>query len=229
MMPGLEQFACPELAVPSTIMQHVVAVESSFNPYAIGVVGGRLQRQPTGLQEAVATARMLEARGYNFSVGLAQVNRHNLSRQGLHSYEAAFDRCANLQAGARILQRCHARAGGDWGKALSCYYSGNFVTGFRHGYVQKVWAARDRAERAASALPAVVAAPQTVPAAPAGQPLPPRAHGSGVAGGPGDAPVLLQPYRPSPAAVPAPPSPPAPQSPASQSSASQPDDPAFIF
>ena len=23
-------------------------------------------------------------------------------------------------------------------EALSCYYSGNFVTGFRHGYVQRV-------------------------------------------------------------------------------------------
>src|SRR5690606_3457574 len=54
--------------------------------------------------------------------------------------EMAFDACPNLRAGSRILADCYRRAGEDWGKALSCYYSGNFVTGFRHGYVQKVLA-----------------------------------------------------------------------------------------
>jgi type IV secretion system protein VirB1 len=136
----MELMGCPALAVPSDVMQHVVHVESSFNPYAIGVVGGRLARQPRNLPEAVATARMLEARGFNFSLGLAQVNRYNLGRYGLASYETAFDACANLRAGARILAECHDRSGGNWGKAFSCYYSGNFVTGYRHGYVQKIFA-----------------------------------------------------------------------------------------
>ncbi|MDV3468456.1 lytic transglycosylase domain-containing protein [Stenotrophomonas sp. C3(2023)] len=147
MVPGLEQLACPDLAVPASIMHHVVQVESSYNPYAIGVVGGRLARQPRTLDEAVATARMLEDKGYNFSLGLAQVNRHNLRRQGLDSYEVAFGHCANVQAGARILADCHARAKGDWGKAFSCYYSGNFSTGFKHGYVQKVFASMQAAGR----------------------------------------------------------------------------------
>lgn len=140
MLPGLEMLACPELAVPMEVMQHVVRVESSFNPYAIGVVGARLVRQPRNLGEAVSTARMLEEKGYNFSLGLAQVNRYNLASQGLDSYEKAFEVCPNLQAGSRILAECHGRAGGDWGKALSCYYSGNFTRGFRDGYVQKVFA-----------------------------------------------------------------------------------------
>ncbi|WP_425493484.1 transglycosylase SLT domain-containing protein [Marilutibacter chinensis] len=136
----MEMMGCWDLAVPGEIMRHVVQVESSFNPYAIGVVGGRLVRQPRSLAEALATARMLEEKGYNFSVGLAQVNRYNLAKYGLSSYERAFQTCPNLQAGARILAECHQRADGDWGKAFSCYYSGNFVTGFRHGYVQKVMA-----------------------------------------------------------------------------------------
>lgn len=121
-------------------MHHVVRVESSYNPYAIGVVGARLVRQPRSLPEALATVRMLERGGYNFSLGLAQVNRHNLEKFGLSSYETAFQACPNLQAGSRILAECHGRSGGDWGKSLSCYYSGNHVTGFRHGYVQKVFA-----------------------------------------------------------------------------------------
>lgn len=136
----MELMDCPHLAVPAQVMAHVVRVESSFNPFAIGVVGGRLRRQPRNLAEAVATARMLERKGLDFSLGLAQVNRRNLGPQGLDSYARAFAACPNLQAGARILADCHARARGDWGRAFSCYYSGNFVTGFRHGYVQKVFA-----------------------------------------------------------------------------------------
>ncbi|WP_313271527.1 lytic transglycosylase domain-containing protein, partial [Stenotrophomonas sp.] len=138
MLPGIEMAACTDLAVPAEVMHHVAKVESSFNPYAIGVVGGRLARQPRSLGEALSTTRMLEREGYNFSLGIAQVNRYNLARHGLSNYERAFDVCPNLQAGARILAECYGRSGQDWGKAFSCYYSGNFTTGFRHGYVQKV-------------------------------------------------------------------------------------------
>ena len=120
MLPGMELMGCTGLAVPPAVMEHVVKVESSFNPYAIGVVGGRLARQPRSLAEALSTARMLEERGYNFSLGLAQVNRYNLARQGLDSYEKAFDTCPNLRAGSRILAECYGRSGGDWGKAVSC-------------------------------------------------------------------------------------------------------------
>ena len=139
MLTGMEYVSCPHLAVPAAVMQHVARVESGFNPFAIGVVGGQLQRQPHSLDEALSTVRMLKSKGYNFSVGLAQVNRANLGKYGLDSYEKAFSVCPNLVAGADILAQCYASAGGDWGKAFSCYYSGNFVTGYRDGYVQKVF------------------------------------------------------------------------------------------
>lgn len=140
LLPGVELMGCQGLAVPAQVMHHVVRVESSFNPYAIGVVGGRLVRQPKNLSEALSTVRMLESRGYNFSLGLAQVNRYNLQRYGLGSYERAFEPCSNLLAGSQILAECYRRSGADWGKSFSCYYSGNFTTGFRHGYVQKIYA-----------------------------------------------------------------------------------------
>ena len=146
---------CQGLAVPMQVMQHVVRVESSFNPYAIGVVGGRLVRQPNNLPEALATVRMLERRGYNFSIGLAQVNRYNLDRYGLDSYEAAFAPCANLQAGSKILAECYHRAERDWGKSFSCYYSGNFSTGFRQGYVQKIYASLRESQEADPGAPAI--------------------------------------------------------------------------
>lgn len=145
MLPGMELMSCPEMAVPREVMQHVVRVESSHNPYAIGVVGGHLVRQPKNLEEALATVRMLENRGFNFSVGIAQVNRYNLAKYGLASYTQAFEVCPNLQAGARILAECYQRHK-DWGKSFSCYYSGNPVTGYRHGYVQKVFASIRQAQ-----------------------------------------------------------------------------------
>ena len=149
MLPGLELMGCADLAVPTEVMHHVVRIESSYNPFAIGVVGGRLVRQPRNLPEAVATAKMLESRGFNFSLGLAQVNRYNLKKYGIVSYETAFQTCPNLSAGSRILAECYSRSKGDWGDSLSCYYSGNFVTGYRHGYVQKVFASMGNTTRTA--------------------------------------------------------------------------------
>ena len=151
MLPGMEMLACPEMAVSMDVMKHVINVESSRNPYAIGVVGGALVRQPKQLDEALSTVRMLEEKGYNFSIGLAQVNRYNLAKYGLESYEKAFQQCPNMVAGSRILAECYKRSGGDWGKSFSCYYSGNFTTGFRHGYVQKVFNSIQRGQQLASA------------------------------------------------------------------------------
>jgi type IV secretion system protein VirB1 len=141
--------ACAPAVHPQT-MAAVAHVESTFNPYAIGVVGGRLERQPRNLAEAVATAQALAAGGWNFSLGLAQVNRHQLAGHGLN-FERAFDACESLRAGAEILQECFARARAQYRNeqqalqaSFSCYYSGNFSRGFvsegagRGSYVQRV-------------------------------------------------------------------------------------------
>ncbi|AVQ09124.1 hypothetical protein C9397_06060 [Xanthomonas vasicola pv. vasculorum] len=156
MLPGMELMGCTGLAVPGEVMQHVVRVESSRNPYAIGVVGGRLVREPRGLAEAVATAKMLEQKGYNFSLGLGQVNRYNLQKYGLATYEMAFDKCPNLVAASKILAECHSRSGANWGKSFSCYYSGNFETGFKHGYVQKIYASIRQSVASSAAEPIAV-------------------------------------------------------------------------
>lgn len=124
----------------------LVSVESAFNPWAIGVVGGALVRQPRHRAEALATAKALQAAGWNFSVGLGQINVGNFDRLGL-TVESALEPCANLAAMQTVLAECFDRAIGSVSKAvdqvalrqaLSCYYSGNFATGFRHGYVRKV-------------------------------------------------------------------------------------------
>ena len=134
---------CAPRVSPAT-MAAIVRTESSFNPYAIGVVHARLLRQPASLEEATATVRALEAGGWDYSVGLAQVNRANWSRYGI-SVQNAFDPCVNLAAGAAILQDCYAQARksrsevqGALRASLSCYASGDFATGYKTGYVQRV-------------------------------------------------------------------------------------------
>ncbi|MBN3753602.1 lytic transglycosylase domain-containing protein [Paraburkholderia sp. Tr-20389] len=122
----------------------LVRTESGFNPFAIGVVGGHLDRQPASLAEALATVRALEARGFSYSIGLAQVNNRNFAKYG-ETAASLFEPCRNLRAAAAILTDCFARSSAARGDpqsalraALSCYYSGNFTTGFRAGYVGKV-------------------------------------------------------------------------------------------
>lgn len=146
--------------MPRDIMSSIVHVESGNNPFAIGVVGDKLQRQPKTLAEATLTAERLQKLGKNFSVGLAQVNLSNFKLTGITNWAAAFDRCSNLTAGAKIFLECHKRSGDSYRKAISCYYSGNFTTGFLHGYVQKVTA---HMQRSAATTVLDLSVPKTIP------------------------------------------------------------------
>jgi type IV secretion system protein VirB1 len=135
--------ACAPLIHPATAAA-LVRVESGFSPYAIGVVDGLLAYPPRSRVEAIATAAALQRGGWNFSVGLAQINVHRWSSVGL-TLQTAFNPCANLRAMQAILLECFARARlarardqDALGAALSCYTSGDFETGFRQGYVRKV-------------------------------------------------------------------------------------------
>ena len=124
---------CGSTVHPATL-QAVARVESKFNPYVIGVVGGALKKQPETLSEAIAAANKLHREGRNFSMGLMQINKKNLAHFGLN-YETVFHPCKNVATGAAILSECFKRAGGatqaHLQKAFSCYYSGNFGTGFK--------------------------------------------------------------------------------------------------
>jgi type IV secretion system protein VirB1 len=121
----------------------LIEVESARNPHAIGVVGGTLAHQPSTRPQALATAHALQASGWDFSVGLAQINQRNFTRLGL-TLDTAFDPCSNLGAMQAMLVECFDRTSASRRSeqrlrdALSCYYSGNFSTGWRHGYVRKV-------------------------------------------------------------------------------------------
>ncbi len=152
--------SCAPNVAPATL-RAMVTVESSFNPHAIGVVNGRLARQPRNLPEAISTVMALKQQGTRFSAGLIQIYVKNWPAYQL-DHESVFDPCANMRAAAGILSDCYKRASGRTDApqvalrhALSCYYSNNFVTGYQHGYVQKVVAAA-----LAAPPPATVFVPQ---------------------------------------------------------------------
>ncbi|MEZ2726766.1 transglycosylase SLT domain-containing protein [Pseudomonas putida] len=140
---------CAPTVHPSTL-KALIGNESTFNPYAIGVVGTHLQRQPQSLSEAIATAEQLERDGKRYAMGLGQLLVTNMRARGL-SYEDVFEPCRNLQAISNLLVEYYKQAlttSSDKQEALlkafSMYYSGNELRGFRPdrpgemSYVEKV-------------------------------------------------------------------------------------------
>lgn len=124
---------CAPDVAPDTLTR-IVKTESGFNPWAIGVVGKSLKRQPQTKEEALAAVKQLVEDNNNFSIGLGQINRQYFD---VKNSEAIFDPCTNLKMSSDILKDCYARAmkGSENEhqallKAFSCYYSGNYKRGF---------------------------------------------------------------------------------------------------
>jgi len=124
-------------ALNEPIMQQIYQVESSGNPFAIGVVNGRLIRQPKTIEEAVSTANDLASQGRNYSIGKGQINKVHFERLGWTSdISKGFNICENVKAAHEIYNDCFSRAkhagypiDGKFNAthaALSCYYSGSF-------------------------------------------------------------------------------------------------------
>ncbi|PII85140.1 TriA protein [Erwinia sp. OLTSP20] len=116
---------CAASVHPDTV-KDVARTESSFNPLAIGIVGGN-PLYPSSVEEAIKHIDRLKANGKNFSVGLMQINQSNFTRYGVTARQL-FDPCTNLAVFEKLITDCYRR-GGTLKRALSCYYSGNFITG----------------------------------------------------------------------------------------------------
>jgi type IV secretion system protein VirB1 len=124
---------CAPSIHPATLTP-IVKTESSFNPWAIGVVGKPLPRQPQSLDEAVTAVKALVEKGADFSIGLGQINRQHFD---VGKPEQVFDPCTNLRMTAVVLQACYSKASKSepdqqaaLQQAISCYYSGNLKRGF---------------------------------------------------------------------------------------------------
>ncbi|MCW5589657.1 MAG: lytic transglycosylase domain-containing protein [Legionellales bacterium] len=135
---------CAPTIHPRTLAA-VILHESNFNSLSININGNyQLSRQPRTKSEAIQTAQFLLHNGFNFDVGLGQINSANFSRLKL-DINNAFDPCVNLHAASEILSNCYQRASSrlrnkvaDLTAALSCYNTGNFERGLQNGYVNQV-------------------------------------------------------------------------------------------
>ncbi|MGR5298441.1 lytic transglycosylase domain-containing protein [Vibrio mediterranei] len=125
--------------VDASILKRLIDNESAQNPYAIAVVGAKSVNQPQTLEEAIQIATQLDKDGFNYSLGLMQINKKNFPAYGL-TIDTAFDACTNIKVGADIFAQCYYRAAKQSpGKthqehlddAASCYYSGNFSRGYQ--------------------------------------------------------------------------------------------------
>jgi type IV secretion system protein VirB1 len=140
-----------------TTMRAIIQVESAGNPFAVsinypvalaatGMELPRLGEQPRTAGAALHVASELAASGFQTSVGLAQINVAHLRRFGLNIAQL-FNPCTNLRVAQRLLIECDqlqdslnrpAGAATRLQRTLSCYNSGNFLTGVDNGYVAAI-------------------------------------------------------------------------------------------
>ncbi|MCE6967534.1 lytic transglycosylase domain-containing protein [Cereibacter sphaeroides] len=135
---------CAPSVAPS-IIEKLVAAESGFELYAIGVNGkDRKSFGPRSAREAAELARALIAEGKSIDMGLGQINSANLNWLEL-TPETVFDPCRNLAAAEIVLRDGYDRARSAGAskdealqQALSHYNTGSLTRGFANGYVGRV-------------------------------------------------------------------------------------------
>lgn len=135
--------ACATHVGPIT-MNAVIAYESGDHPFAIGDNTVHRSYFPSSAPAAAAIAGRLLGAGHNIDVGYAQINSVNFARFGFDT-ATAFEPCANIAAGARILRDAYAGAARTYGPgqvalvhALSAYNTGGYWAGL--GYAHGVYA-----------------------------------------------------------------------------------------
>jgi hypothetical protein len=129
-----------------TLILAIMAVESSFNPFAQSSVGAQ------GLMQVMTRI-------------------HDDKYQAFGGTHAAFDPISNLRVGVQVLKECITRAGGLQ-EGLK-HYVGAALQDNDNGYVDRVMTEQDYLKRVAAGNRVSINAPIIVPREPAPMPLPP--------------------------------------------------------
>lgn len=132
-------------SIPQALMKSLVARESNFKQFAIGMDAKQgYVKQPETLEDAVKTIGELKKAGRSFSVGLGQIHISNIEKYNL-SWEQAFDPCVNLHTSELILWQFYNQAvskGYSGASALFAmlrgYNSGNIEWSVSNGYASAI-------------------------------------------------------------------------------------------
>lgn len=140
---------CAPNVAPETL-NAVVNVESAGKPFVVANVTDNTSHSFDDKGRAVAFLNSLTRENKNYSAGLMQINSANFKWLGVNN-ENIFDTCTNIKAGSKVLQQCWLKAKNTESddqkalrNALSCYYSGNFVRGYKkeksdgRSYVERI-------------------------------------------------------------------------------------------
>jgi hypothetical protein len=137
-----------------TLILAIMAVESSFNPFAQSSVGAQ------GLMQVMTRV-------------------HDDKYEAFGGVHAAFDPVSNLRVGVQVLQECIRRAGGV--EAGLRYYVGAALQDNDGGYAAKVMHEQSHIQRVASGQSVAINVPSTPPAAPEPSPEAPAQPGERIA------------------------------------------------
>lgn len=102
--------------IPPAILVAIAKVESGFRPWVININhNGQSVKviNPRTYEEAVYYVNYLHQNGYNYDVGIGQINVANIRRFGIDPI-SLLDPCNNLMASAYILRENINRYGFTW-------------------------------------------------------------------------------------------------------------------
>mgnify|MGYP001770675430 CR=1 FL=1 len=102
--------------VPQALLIAIAKVESGFRPWVINInQNGKSVKviNPKSLTEALVYVRYLHDNGYNYDVGIGQINVWNIKRLKLQP-EQLLDPCNNIKVSAYILRENINKYGLTW-------------------------------------------------------------------------------------------------------------------
>ncbi|WP_299239911.1 lytic transglycosylase domain-containing protein [Sulfurihydrogenibium sp.] len=108
--------AAMQYDIPYQLLVAIAKIESGFRPWVINInQNGRSVKviNPKSVEEAAIYLQYLHDNGYNYDVGVGQINVRNIKRLGLRPQQL-LDPCNNIMVSAYILKENVLRYGLTW-------------------------------------------------------------------------------------------------------------------
>lgn len=102
--------------IPNPLLVAIAKVESNFRPWVININhNGQSIKviNPKSYEEAVYYLMYLHQNGYNYDVGIGQINVVNIKRFGINPV-SLLDPCTNIMVSAHILRENINKYGFTW-------------------------------------------------------------------------------------------------------------------